>query len=170
MIILEWAIVTLRRSRHTSSISQSSSSSYINLNTSLRSCSASVSTSSSVELIVSRMRGEVMTSVKWKSMIHALELIHSDGILLLLLRLLLNYNYFTQLIRAMYINRHRILLSIISHLSFRRYRISSLSCHLPISQYQGRRDSLYRNQPEQPIPTISLTRSQPSSPLYNGKQ
>jgi hypothetical protein len=41
---------------------------------------------------VSRMKGEVMTSTKYKCVVDAFELIHFDGILLLsLLHLLVNY-------------------------------------------------------------------------------
>jgi hypothetical protein len=159
MVVLESAIVTLRRSRRTSSTSQSSSSSYINLNTSLRSCSVSISTSVCVELIVSRMKGEVMTSTKYKCVVDAFELIHFDGILLLsLLHLLVNYTLlYSWIYTVLIIIIPRYLSYLIYHnLNSGRYRISSLSCHLPISQHQGRRDPLYRNQSEQPIPTISL--------------
>jgi hypothetical protein len=136
VIILESAIVTLRRFRHTSSIAQSSSSSYISLNTSLRSCSVSISTSVCVELIVSRMKGEVMTSTKYKCVVDAFELIHFDGILLLsLLHLLVNYTLlYSWIYTVLIIIIPRYLSYLIYHnLNSGRYRISSLSCHLPIS-------------------------------------
>jgi hypothetical protein len=163
MVVLESAIVPLRRFRRTSSTSQSSSSSYINLNTSLRSCSASISNSVSVELIVSRMKGEVMTSTKYKCVIDALELIHFDGILLLLLHLLLTKLHSTLFLDIysdiIIISRHLYISFIVIHIQaiivYHIYRAIYTSV-LHLARLD--RDSLYRNQPEQPIPTISFTR------------